>query len=99
MADITKIISDEWRNTVSEETKKKYKTQYEQKKVKYLEKMALHIEAYGKPIKKKKNKKDKKLKKGKKFTAAFAKKVVNSKVQASKAAQNNAPATDNLGLE
>lgn len=97
VADITKIISDEWRRTVSEETKNKYKSQYETQKNIYLGKMKEHVELYGKPIKKKK--KDKKNKsKNKKNAVINAKKALNNKAKAAKVLKASAGG-DKMALE
>ena len=67
VADITKIISEEWK-LLSDEKKKDYQNQYNASKTKYDQEIKDYTAKYGKVEKKKKikrEKKDKKEKKGK----------------------------------
>ena len=49
ISEIVKIISREWRETVSAEIKESYKQKYEENKEKYLQEMADYVKKYGKP--------------------------------------------------
>ena len=67
VAEITKIISNEW-NSLSDEKKQGYKAQYDTSKTKYDQELKDYVNKYGKVEKKKKIKrnKDKSAKAGKK---------------------------------
>ena len=73
VAEITKIISEEW-NKLSDERKKKYQEQYNTAKVKYDQEIKDYISKYGKVEKKKKIKREKKDKAGKGSKKAAEKK-------------------------
>ena len=69
VADITKIISEEW-NKLSEDKKKRYQDSYNATKVKYDKEIKEYVSKYGKVEKKKKIKREKKDKAGKKKAAS-----------------------------
>ena len=57
MTDLTKIISEKWRN-IDEKTKEHYEKRYAEEKEKYVNNLKVYEEKYGKIEKKKRSKKE-----------------------------------------
>ena len=81
VADITKVISEEW-NKLSDEKKKGYTNQYSSAKVKYDKDIKDYVDKYGKVEKKKKIKRNKQDKDGKGAKKANGKKDGKAKKSA-----------------